>query len=93
MTDPIPHFVELPDGRVQVDLGRTVTLGGKPVDSVTLREPTLADHLAAEKAAKGVELDAVLIANLLEETTPAEVKALPFRVFRRLQEALQHFLD
>lgn len=64
---------------------------GARVTSVGMREPTVADQIAAERAGKSAaEQEIALIGNLCE-LTPDEVASLSMRDYRRLQEALVDF--
>ena len=89
----LPDYItENPDGSLTVQLGRKLAIGGASVDTVTMREVTLGDRIVATKSAAGLEVDAVLAANVIDGATPAEMHALPSRVFERLQDGLRHFL-
>lgn len=65
--------------------------GDGRVRSVAMREPTVADQIAAERAGKSpAEQEVALVGNLCE-LAPGEVQSLPLRDYRRLQEALLGF--
>lgn len=90
--DNQPDYIkENDDGSVTVTLARGVDISGATVKALTLREPTVADQLAAQKSNKNVgDAEVVLIANLAQ-ITPAEVQSAKLRDYKRLQEALVGF--
>ena len=68
--------------------------GGERLRQVTMREPTVNDTLAAQKAGGGKsgQVEIALLANLCE-MSPAEVGSLTMRDYGRLQDALRDFTD
>ena len=80
-----------PDGSVTVALAKGITVSGAAVMALSLREPTVADQIAAQevKGSPAVQ-EVALIANLAT-ITPAEVQAMTLRDYRRVQEALIGF--
>lgn len=87
------HIRELPDGSLEVTLARGLDVDGATVETITLREPTVADEIAAQKA-KGTKADQelALVANLAE-LPPAALQGLRSRDYRRVQDALSAFFD
>lgn len=79
------------DGSVTVTLAKGITVDQAKIMALTLREPTVADQIAAQevKASAAVQ-EVALIANLAT-ITPAEVQAMTLRDYRRVQEALIGF--
>ncbi|WP_432256083.1 phage tail assembly protein [Limimaricola sp. AA108-03] len=92
MSRKLPDYItEGEDGALSVDLLRGIEIAGAKVKSLTLREPTLNDQLAAQKGnASEAELEVALIANLAE-VTPEELRRAKMRDYGRLQEALGFF--
>ena len=80
-----------PDGSVTVTLAKGVTVSNATLMTITLREPTVADQIAAQEV-KGspAAQEVALIANLAE-IPPGDVKAMTLRDYRRVQEALIGF--
>lgn len=81
------------DGSVDITLSKPATINGAQVSFLRMREPTVADQLAAKSAgadAKDVEL--AMFANLME-TTPADLHRLKLRDYSRLQAAFMGFID
>ncbi len=79
------------DGSVTVTLASGIDMQGARVKVVTMREPTVADQIAAQEI-KGTSAaqEVALIANLAQ-ITPDEVKGMTLRDYRRVQEALVGF--
>jgi phage FluMu protein gp41 len=79
------------DGSVTVTLAAGIDISGARVKVVTMREPTVADQIAAQEI-KGTAAaqEVALIANLAQ-ITPDEVKGMTLRDYRRVQEALVGF--
>lgn len=76
-----------PNGSVTVKLTRPKEINGATIAELTLREPTVEDHVISN-AAKGTELDkeVSLFANLCE-VAPSDLRKLPMRDYMRLQAA------
>lgn len=84
-------LTENADGSVTVKLQRGINVDGATVAAVTMREPTVADQLAAQDGrGSSAEQEVALIANLAT-LAPSDVKALTLRDYRRVQEALVGF--
>lgn len=96
MTRPaLPEYLtEQEDGSVVVRFGRKVSIAGVEVEEVTLRELTLADQLAASKAAGSdatLLTDVHMLCLVLDGLSPEQATNLPRRVFSRLQDGLRRF--
>lgn len=84
MTDKHPYLEE-GDGFVLVTLRSGSTL--------RMREPTVEDQLAIDKVKDGdAAKELSLFANLCE-VTPAELRKLTLRDYRRVQQAFTTFVD
>jgi hypothetical protein len=75
------------DGSVTITLSRPIEIDGASVSALTMREPTVEDHLVAEKT-KGSDLEReiALFGNLCG-ITPADVRRLFHRDYMRLTAA------
>jgi hypothetical protein len=85
------HIKANADGSVTVTLASGIDMSGARVKVLTLREPTVADQIAAQEI-KGTTAaqEVALIANLAQ-VTPDEIKGMTLRDYRRVQEALVGF--
>lgn len=90
MTKPVPDYIEMLDGKAVITLSREADIGGAKVKTLTMREPTVDDQIAAEKLGTTGEADKHYMANLCM-VTPADVGRLPLRDFKRLREAFDFF--
>lgn len=92
-TPATPAYLVISDGSVQITFAGTPTLNGAPVASVTMREPTVRDQLAMEKAS-GVpaERELAMMASLLQ-VSPVDLQGLTLRNYRRIQDGFATFLD
>lgn len=78
---------------VDVKLGRPLEIDGAQVTALRMREPTVADQLAASEMQGGAaQQEITMIANLCE-ITPDDLKRLPLRDYRKLQEAFLGFTE
>ncbi|WP_430415859.1 phage tail assembly protein [Marinobacter adhaerens] len=89
----LPEFLTETDQGVTIDLVKPAEVDGATVKAVTMREPTVQDHLTVE-ALKGSEAakEVQLMSNLCEVSTDA-IKALTLRNYKRLQVALEFFTE
>ena len=88
--DEYPDFItEGDDCSLTVTLARGIEIDGVKKMSLTLREPAVADMLAADKAAKGQSAmsEVILLANLAE-VAPENIQSAKMRDYGRLQTAL-----
>jgi hypothetical protein len=85
------HTTTNADGSVTVTLASGVDIAGARIKVLTLREPTVADQIAAQDSGKtSAAQEVALIANLAQ-IAPDEVKTMTLRDYRRVQEALVGF--
>ena len=75
------------DGSVTVNLTKPIDINGAKVSSVTMREPTLSDHVVSSEV-RGSDLtkEISLFSNLCT-ISPADLQLLPMRDYMRLQAA------
>lgn len=79
------------DGSVTVTLARGIDIDGATVKAITMREPTVADQIAAQEVkGSAASQEVALIANLAQ-LAPDDIKRLSLRDYRRVQEALVGF--
>lgn len=77
----------------KIELETGVDIDGTKVKALTMREPTVADQLAAsEVKGSNAQQEITLIANLCE-ITPDDVKKLTLRDYRKVQEAFAGFTE
>lgn len=79
------------DGFVDIELSRPIEIDGAQVSVLRMREPTVADQLAAE-GMSGTEgqKEVALVANLCQ-VTPEDIKRLTVRDYRAVQRAVVGF--
>jgi tail assembly chaperone E/41/14-like protein len=77
------------DDALKVDLLKGVTVDGEARKSLTLREPSVGDMMAARKLAKNDSAmsEVILIANLAD-VPPAAIQDAKMKDYGRLQDAL-----
>ena len=79
------------NGSVTVTLSRGIDIDGATVKAITLREPTVADQIAAQEVkGSAAAQEVALIANLAQ-LTPDDIKRLSLRDYGRLQSGLVGF--
>lgn len=79
------------DGSVTVTLDKGLEINGAVIKVLTLREPSVADQINAQKAHRTeADQEVALIANLAE-ISPDDVHRLKLRDYRRVQVALVGF--
>lgn len=88
----IPDYIKFSESKADVTLSRPLEISGAKVSVITMREPTVADQIAAEQLGTGAEADVQYMANLCQ-ITPDDVRRLPLRDFKRLQKAFSFFID
>lgn len=78
---------------VDIKLTSPLTIAGAEVKALRMREPTVADQLAAEDA-KGNDAarEIAMFANLCE-VAPDDIKRLTLKDYRAAQKAFAGFLD
>lgn len=77
---------------VDVNLSRAIEIDGANIRTLRMREPTVADQLAADEL-KGSDAakELMTIANLCQ-ITPDDLKKLGLRDYKKLQEAFLGFI-
>jgi hypothetical protein len=81
-------------GSVDIPLSKPLAINGTQVKALRMREPLLADQMAAEAAADGQAstLEVTLFANLCG-IAPADLHKIPMRDYKKLQGAYAGFID
>lgn len=88
-----PDYITEGDGFADITLHNSATIGGVKVTTVRMREPTVNDQLAGEaKGGSNGEQELAIFANLMD-ATPADVRALTLRNYKRVQTAYLGFID
>lgn len=88
----LPEYLqENDDGSFNITLRKPLQTNGASVGFLRMREPTVADQLAANKGSDA-ERETSMVANLCS-VTPAEIRSLTLRDYRRVQEALVGLSD
>lgn len=79
--------------KTEIKLTKGVEINGTLVKTITMREPTVGDHIDASevKGGRGAQ-EAVLFANLCE-MTPAEIRSMSMKDYALLQNAHAAFTD
>lgn len=77
---------------VDIALSKPITIDGAKVSALRMREPTVADQLAMDKAG-GTDADKELsmIANLCQ-VAPADLHQLTLRDYRKVSKAFTDFI-
>lgn len=79
-------------GSVDIPLTRPLDIDGAKVAALRMREPTVADQLAAEEAGgTAAAQELALIANLCM-MAPDQIKALTLRDYKKVQVAFMGFI-
>lgn len=81
------------EGYTDIQLSRPLDVDGAKVSVLRMREPTVADQLAADEI-KGTDAQKEIqtFANLLE-IAPDDLKKLSLRDYKKVQAAFTGFLD
>lgn len=80
-------------GSVAITLSKAISVSGASVKALTMREPTVADQLAATKAGTdSAEQELAMIANLCG-LAPTDLHQLTLKDYKRVQGAFLGFLD
>ena len=81
------------NGFIDIELGSPLEIDGAKIKALRMREPTVADQLAAsEMSGSAAKQEITLMANLCE-VTPDDIKRLKLRDYRKLQEAFAVFTE
>ncbi|MFB9149516.1 phage tail assembly protein [Roseovarius ramblicola] len=76
----------------EITFDRPVVIDGKEVTSLTMREPTVDDQLAAqESGGTDAQQEMRLFANLCE-VSPEDIRRLPLKAYVAMREAFAGFL-
>lgn len=79
-------------GFLEIEFRTGFLRGGERVMRATMREPTVADNMASQAAAKDpAKREIGLFASLLE-ISPAEIETLTMADYARVQDAYRDFL-
>lgn len=85
------HIKEHDDGSVTVTLRKGLDIDGASVKTLTLREPTVADQIAAQETKGGPAAQEVALIANLSQMTPDDIKKLTLHDYGRAQDALVFF--
>lgn len=79
-------------GTKEIKFDKPITVSGKQVSALTMREPTVEDQLTAEEGGRTeARREVALLANLCE-VSPEDIAALKLKEYRKLQEAYAAFM-
>lgn len=79
-------------GFVDIALSRPIDIDGAKVSTLRLREPTVADQLAADEFKGGDAAKEIFTMANLCQVTPDDLKKLTLRDYKKLQEAFLGFI-
>ena len=86
-------YIRIENGVATITLSRPFKTDAGTVSEIAMREPTVADDLAADDApGSDLQKEIRLFANLCQ-LAPDDIKRLPRRDYRRLQTASLVFQD
>lgn len=78
-------------GTVNIELSKAIKVDGADVKVLRMREPTVADQLAMDKAGgSAAEQEIALVANLCQ-VAPSDLHQLTMRDYKKVQAALVGF--
>jgi Phage tail assembly chaperone proteins, E, or 41 or 14 len=80
-------------GFVDVELSRPLEIDGASVTKLRLREPTVADQLAADEFKGGEAAKEIFTMANLCQVSPDDLKKLTLRDYKKLQEAFLGFIS
>ncbi|WP_306168636.1 phage tail assembly protein [Halomonas sp. MMSF_3323] len=75
-----------------ITLSKGIDIDGARVQTITMREPTVADQLAVDGIKGNALREITFFANLCD-LTPDDIKQLPLRDYRKLAEAFEGFTE
>lgn len=79
------------DAVKKISLSKPLDIDGAKVSELTMREPTVGDQLAASEAGGSAAVQEInLIANLCQ-VSPGDIKKLPLRDYKKVQDAFMGF--
>lgn len=91
--DHAAHIKDRPDHSKEIAFAdRPLMIDGTEVRALIMREPTVADQLAADRADSPAAGEIAMIGNLVE-LAPETIRGLPLAQYARLQAALAGFLS
>lgn len=81
-----------PEGFVDIELSRPLSVDGTEVKKLRMREPTVADQLVSEEM-KGTDSakEIAMLSNLCE-VTPDDIKRLTLKDYKKVQAAFLGFI-
>lgn len=88
-----PEYLNLAaDGSyVDITLTRPIEVDGAQVTALRMREPTVADQeVAVDGAGSDASREIMMFANLCE-VSPDQIRKMPLKNYKRLQEAFLNF--
>lgn len=86
-------MAELNQGYTDVELSRPISIDGADVTKLRLREPTVADQLAADEYKGGDAAKELFTMANLCQVTPDDLKKLTLRDYKKLQGAFLNFIS
>ncbi|RKR02583.1 tail assembly chaperone E/41/14-like protein [Kushneria sinocarnis] len=90
-----PDYLEYADdgSHVVITLVRPASIAGVEQSALQMREPTVEDQIvASEMKGSDATREVAMFANLCE-VSPDDIRRLPMKSFRRVQEAYAGFLE
>lgn len=80
-------------GTVDIQLSKPITIIGAPISVLRMREPTVGDQMAMDKnGGTPAEQELSLVANLCM-VAPADLHQLSLKDYKKVQAALQAFVE
>lgn len=86
-------MAEMNQGFTDVELSRPISIDGADVTKLRLREPTVADQLAADEYKGGDAAKELFTMANLCQVTPDDLKKLTLRDYKKLQGAFLNFIS
>lgn len=80
------------DSVVDIELSKALDVDGVKVTKLRMREPTVADQLASEEMAGGEAVKEIAMLANLCEISPADIKQLTLRDYKKVQAAFLGFI-
>ena len=80
-------------GFVDVSLSRPLEIDGAKVSKLRMREPLVADQLAADEFKGGDAAREIFTVANLCQVSPEDIKKLTLKDYKRLQVAFMGFID
>ncbi|MEX3924414.1 phage tail assembly protein [Paraburkholderia sp. BR10936] len=90
----LPEYLKLnDDGSINITLSRAITVNSATLGYVTMREPSVNDHLVGRRTAGTEEDKEIALFGNLCTLTPADIGNVKLRDYVRMQEAYACFTD